>query len=507
MKVLLVYPQHTETFWSFRYALKFVSKKAAHPPLGLLTVAAMLPGEWEKKLVDMNVKKLTDADLDWADCVFISAMSIQRDSVKEVIARCNNLGVKVVAGGPLFTTGYDEFEGVSHFVLSEAESTLSAFLNDLEKGCARQVYAPGEWPDIANTPIPLWELVNMKDYASMSVQYSRGCPFDCEFCDIVVLNGHRPRTKSKEQLLAEMDALYKAGWRDSIFLVDDNFIGNKVKLKSEILPAIAEWMESRKYPFGLFTQASVNMADDDELLRLMVRAGFDKVFIGIETPDEDCLQECSKHHNKGRDLMACVTKIQNYGIQVQAGFIVGFDHDSPSIFERQISFIQHSGIVTAMVSLLSAPRGTKLYQRLKRENRLLSSESGDCGTINFIPRMNYDTLISGYRRILNTIYSPKEYYERVWVLLKELRPQQNLRSRLHLNHITAFGKTIWTLGVRETGRRHYWKLFFSTLLRYPRKFHLSMTLAVYGLHYRKVVEDYNRSLAETASQGLTESNP
>jgi radical SAM superfamily enzyme YgiQ (UPF0313 family) len=275
MKILLVYPRYPDTFWSFKHALKFVSKKAAFPPLGLLTVAAMLPEEWEKKLVDINVTSLTDSDIKWADYVFVSAMTVQKESVKDVISQCKKLGARIVAGGPLFTTGYKEFDGVDHFVLGEAESTLHPFLEDLEKGCARHIYASNERPDISKTPIPLWSLINMRQYSSMNLQYSRGCPYDCEFCDIIILNGHTPRTKGKEQLISELDALYEQGWRGDLFIVDDNFIGNKRKLKVEILPALIEWREGKKYPFAFCTEASINLADDEELMRLMVDAGFD----------------------------------------------------------------------------------------------------------------------------------------------------------------------------------------------------------------------------------------
>ncbi|MDI6814690.1 MAG: B12-binding domain-containing radical SAM protein, partial [Dehalococcoidales bacterium] len=414
MKILLVYPQYPDTFWSFKHALKIISKKAAYPPLGLLTVAAMLPDEWEKKLVDMNVTTLTDEDLEWADYVFISAMVVQRDSVKEIIKRCQKFRAKIVAGGPLFTTEYEEFDGVDHFVLDEAEITLPPFLEDLDKGCAQHIYTSTERPDIRKTPIPMWSLINIKKYSAMSIQYSRGCPYDCEFCDITVLNGHRPRTKDKDQLLAELDSLYNQGWRGGLLFVDDNFIGNKRKLKTEILPAIIEWAEERKYPFSLYTQTSINLADDEELMQLMVKAGFKTVFIGIETPNEESLSECNKFMNKNRDLVASVKKIQNHGFQVMGGFIVGFDNDPLSIFKSQISFIQRSGIVTAMVGLLQAPRGTRLYHRLKRENRLLGDISGDNMdfSINFIPKMNYKTLIDGYKKVINTIYSPKQYYER-----------------------------------------------------------------------------------------------
>jgi radical SAM superfamily enzyme YgiQ (UPF0313 family) len=389
--------------------------------------------------------------------------------------------------------GYEEFEGVEHFVLGEAEVTLPLFLADLAQGRAQHMYASNERPDITKTPIPMWSLINMKKYSSMNVQYSRGCPFNCEFCDIIVLNGHKPRTKDKAQLLAELDALYSQGWRNTVFIVDDNFIGNKKKLKAEILPAIIKWRQERKYPFSLLTEASINLADDEELMQLMVKAGFNRVFIGIETPNEESLAECNKLQNKNRDLAASVKKLQNYGLEVQGGFIVGFDNDPLSIFKSQINFIQRTGIVTAMVGLLNAPRGTRLYQRLKQENRLLKGISGDntdC-SLNFIPKMDYEILINGYKSILNTIYSPKHYYERVKIFLKEYKPQKRPRvSQLQFYHIRALIKSMWILGVKEKERQYYWKLFASTLLRHPRFFPLSITLAVYGFHFRKVVEKY-----------------
>jgi len=494
LKILLVYPQYPDTFWSFKHALKIVAKKASFPPLGLLTVAAMLPQEWKKKLVDMNVTALTDEDIKWADYAFISAMAVQKDSVKEVISRSKKFSTKVVAGGPLFTTGYQEFDGVDHFVLGEAEITLAPFLKDLKKGGAKHVYTSEERPDIRQTPIPLWSLINTKKYASMNVQYSRGCPFNCEFCDIIILNGHRPRTKDKDQMLAELDALYTQGWRGGVFIVDDNFIGNKRKLKTETLPAIIEWMEAKKSPFALSTEASINLADDEELMRLMIKAGFNQVFVGIETPNEDSLVECNKFTNVNRDLVASVKKIQNHGLEVQGGFIVGFDSDPLSIFKSQINFIQKSGIVTAMVGLLNAPPGTRLYHRLKKEDRLLKDFSGDqmdC-SLNFIPKMNYETLINGYKNILNTIYSPKQYYERIKTFLKEYKPKPRKRAlpQLRFYHIRAVIKSTWVLGVKERGRRYYWRFFVSTLLKRPRSFPISISLAVYGYHFRKVTEKY-----------------
>jgi len=487
MKILLVYPECPNTFWSFKHALKFISKKALHPPLGLLTVAAMLPKEWEKKLVDMNVTPLRDNDLKWADLVFISAMSIQKASVKQVVSRCNEMGVKIVAGGPLFTAGYEEFEGVDYFVLNEAEITLPPFLEDLRNGCAKHIYTSKELPDIEKTPIPLWELVNMKKYASMNIQYSRGCPFDCEFCNITVLFGRKPRTKSKDQILAELESLYSQGWRGGVFIVDDNFIGHKSKLKKDVLPAIIDWMKRRKYPFVFSTEASINISDDEELMRLMVQAGFNMVFVGIETPNEESLAECGKFQNKNRDLISCVKKIQSFGLEVTGGFIVGFDNDSSSIFEKQIEFIQKSGIITAMVGLLNALPGTKLYKRLVKEGRLLKNTSGDNTdfSINFIPKMDYEILIKGYKRIISRIYSPKPYYERVRRFLREYKPLQKKTFRFHFSDVKAFFKSVLFLGIMGKERFHYWKLFFWTMLRRPRLFSLAITFAVYGSHFRK----------------------
>ncbi|CAG0974781.1 partial Hopanoid C-2 methylase, partial [Anaerolineae bacterium] len=406
MKILLVYPEFPDTFWSFKHALKFIRKKAASPPLGLLTVAAMLPAEWEKRLVDLNVTGLTHADLAWADYVFVSAMIVQRDSARALIARCAAAGVKVVAGGPLFTMEHDQFPDVDHFVLNEAELTLPPFLADLSAGCAQRLYTTNEFPDIQHTPAPLWSIVNLKRYDTVSLQFSRGCPFNCDFCNITALLGHRPRVKTAAQIVAELDGLYARGWRKNVFFVDDNFIGNKKHLKSEVLPALIEWRKD-KIGLAFSTEASINLADDPELLTLMAQAGFDTVFVGIETPNEDSLTECSKTQNKGRELVESVKRLQRAGLQVQGGFIVGFDSDTTSIFQQHIDFIQRSGIVTAMVGLLQAPLGTRLYDRMKREDRLLNEMSGDnvVGSTNIIPTMGLDALRAGYHKILDQIYA------------------------------------------------------------------------------------------------------
>jgi radical SAM superfamily enzyme YgiQ (UPF0313 family) len=489
MKILLVYPDFPNTFWSYKHALKFISKKASFPPLGLLTVAAMLPHEWEKKLLDMNTEALGEKDLEWADFVFISAMSVQKKSVRYIIDMCKKLGVKTVAGGPLFTAWYDDYEDVDYLVLNEAEITLPLFLGDLKKGKTKHIYTSDEWADVEKTPVPLWELIDMKKYASMNIQYSRGCPFNCEFCDIISLYGRTPRLKAREQVIAELEALYNTGWRESTFFVDDNFIGNKEKLKREILPAVIDWMEKKEYPFRFFTEASINLSDDEELMKLMVRAGFNMVFIGIETPNEESLAECNKYQNKGRNLMESIKICQKFGLQVQGGFIVGFDNDPYSIFDTLISFIQESGIVTAMVGLLNAPRGTKLYERLAEEGRILNSMSGDNTdfSINFIPKMEYETLVNGYKKVLSAIYSPKYYYDRIMRFFKEYNPvQQRVRPTININQIPALLKSIFRLGVFGKERLYYWKLFFWALFKRPRLFPMAITFAIYGYHYRKI---------------------
>ncbi|MBO8131974.1 MAG: B12-binding domain-containing radical SAM protein [Candidatus Marinimicrobia bacterium] len=491
MNVILIYPKLPETFWSFKYALKFISKKSAYPPLGLLTVASLLPEDWNKKLVDMNTSALKDKDLIWADYAFISAMEIQKESVKEVVKKCKELNTKIVAGGPLFTSNYDKFDHIDHLVLNEAEITLPLFLGDLKKGKPKHIYtAFQQWADMEKTPIPSWELINMKKYASMNIQYSRGCPFNCDFCDITFLYGHIPRTKNTDQILLELDSLYINGWRGGVFFVDDNFIGNKRKLKNEILPAIADWMKYRKYPFTFTTQASINLSDDEKLIQEMVLAGFTTVFVGIESPNEASLDECTKYQNKNRDLVSCVKKIQNQGLQVEGGFIVGFDSDPPSIFEKQIEFIRNSKIVVAMVGLLNAPRGTKLYRKLKGENRLLNNPTGDNTdfSINFIPKLQFDTLIAGYRRLLKSIYIPKFYYRRVIEFLKDYEPKNNRLFHFDIRHLEAFIKSIVRLGLIGKERIHYWKLLFWTIFKRPRHIVLAVTFAIYGFHFRKIFE-------------------
>jgi radical SAM superfamily enzyme YgiQ (UPF0313 family) len=488
MKILLLSPEFPDTFWSFKHALKFIHRRASSPPLGLLTVAAMLPREWEKRLVDLNVARLTDADLAWADYAFVGGMVVQRQSARAVIARCKAAGLPVVAGGPLFTTEREEFPDVDHFVLNEAELTLPPFLADLAHGCAKRVYETSEHADLRATPVPLWELVNFKRYASMSVQFCRGCPYDCEFCNVTAMLGHRPRSKTTAQMIAELDRLHELGWRGSVFFVDDNLIGNKRLLKTELLPALIDWQHrTRRMPFN--SQVSMNLADDPELMRMMAAAGFDTVFVGIETPDEDALAACNKKQNMGRDLVEDVKRIQRAGIEVYAGFIVGFDGDTPSTFQRQIEFIQKSGIVTAMVGMLQAPAGTRLYDRMAREGRLLGEMTGDNvdGTTNLVPSMGLDVLREHYQALLAHIYAPKQYYRRVRTFLREFKTPE-VRQRVDLQRFLALFRSSLRLGVVGRERFQYWRLLVWTAFVRPRMLPRAVTMAIYGYHFRRVVE-------------------
>ena len=495
MNVLLVYPHYPDSFWSFKHALRFIKKKAAGPPLGIITVSAMLPGTWQKRLVDLNVSALQTTDLQWADYVFISAMYIQKESVNNIIDMCLKHQVKIVAGGPLFTQEYKNYPQIDHLILNEAEITLPLFLQDLESGCPKRIYQSDEYADLTLTPVPDYHLLSRDAYAFMNIQISRGCPYACDFCEITSLLGHKVRMKSTRQILQELETLYQLKWRGSVTIVDDNFIGNKKEIKYHLLPAMFEWMQSHKFPFSFNTQTSINLADDEELLSLMTQTGFSSTFIGIETPAEESLQECHKVQNKNRDLLHSVKKIQKAGMQVSGGFIVGFDSDSPSVFQQQIDFIQKSGIVSAMVGLLNAPKNTRLYTRLEKESRLTTEATGSNTdfSMNFVPKMNYQELLDGYQKILQNIYSVKPYYKRVREFLLNYKKRHVRPKSIKISQLGGFIKSIFIIGIVNKGRREYWKFFLWTLLRRPGLFMDAMTFAVYGYHFRMVYSLGNKN--------------
>jgi radical SAM superfamily enzyme YgiQ (UPF0313 family) len=491
MKVLLINPEFPDTYWSFRHALPFEGKRCAFPPLGLLTVSSLLPPSWERRLIDLNVESLKTSDIDWADIVFATAMLVQKESLKKVVNRCKKRGKRVVVGGPYITTTIEELPDADHIFIGEAETTLPQFVKDLANGDAKRSYQAVEKPPLSATPLAHFHLANLKRYSAMCVQYSRGCPFSCEFCDIIEIYGRVPRTKSNQQMLAEFQALLDLNWRGSVFIVDDNFIGNKKNVR-QLLPALAEWQKRNGYPFSLLTESSVNLADDVQLLESMRDAGFRRVFLGIETPVKESLEEAQKSQNRG-NLLDAVSKIQSYGMEVMAGFIVGFDNDPEDIFERQIDFIRNSAIPLAMVGLLNALPDTQLWRRLEREGRLLGEASGNntnC-SLNFKTRMDPAVLIEGYQSIMRTIYSPREYYQRALESMK--RTAQEFVEPQHYHFVSAlaaFTRVLLRLGVFDRERREFWRFFTQTMREDRAKIAESLRLAAMGYHFRKLNEAY-----------------
>ena len=498
---LLVYPELPPSYWGMQYALEISGLKAAFPPLGLLTIAALFPPEYDLRVVDMNVTSLQESDLAWADLVCTSSMIVQRESLQTVIEQCNRAGVPVVAGGPYPTTYHEELRGVDHFVLDEVEETFGEFLHGLENGTARAMYREPRKPDVTRTPVPRFDLIDMKAYYSMSVQFSRGCPFDCEFCDITKLYGRVPRTKSPQQLVDELDALYELGWRSHVFLVDDNFIGNK-REAMRLLPVIAEWQMARGYPFSLFTEASVNLARMDDLMDAMIEAGFNSVFLGIETPNPKALLKTRKPQNvsKREDnfLFNSVRKIQHKGMRVDGGFILGLDGDDEGAFDAQIEFIQEAGIPMAMVGLLTALKGTDLYRRLQRENRLVEESTGSSAdavlnltsvnvALNFKPEMDSEVLSAGYRRVITTLYDPTlaNYFTRCLTLIEHLKPVAHLLKPMSRNALYA--------GIMSVRRRlsaeqlPAYTTFIADVSKHrPRLLPEAIRLATLGYHFEKV---------------------
>jgi radical SAM superfamily enzyme YgiQ (UPF0313 family) len=484
----------TNTFWSFKYALKFLNKKSAMPPLGLITLAALIPEEtYDLKLIDMNVESLKDSQIQWADAVLVSAMIVQKDSLEEVAARCNRMGKPVIAGGPYVTSSAEEIQGVDHLLKGEVEQSFAGFLEDFKNGRAKKIYTAPPVPDIANSKIPRFDLLNLKAYSSMSVQYSRGCPFTCEFCDIWKVYGNKPRLKSVENMIAEMDALFRLGWRGAVFLVDDNFIGNKRRVKRELLPALTRWQNSHDHAFRFFTEASINMADDEPLLAAMRDAGFNQVFIGIESPSEDALAETGKVQNLKTDMRLAVRRIQACGIEVMAGFILGFDSDTEDIFDRQIRFIQQTGIAQAMVGLLTALPGTDLFQRLAREGRILKTSRGNnthCMETNFITKMDGQALRDGYRKVLAALYDNnlKNYFARCNRLLDNIGQTPFFQRKIDFPQIRIFFRSIFRQAVARYGFQ-YIRFLIRNCLRHRNFLAEAIRLGIIGHHFHVITRE------------------
>ena len=488
MKVLLIYPEFLESFWSFKHALKFVGKKASMPPVGLLTVAGLLPGDWDKKLIDLNVESLDYSSVAWADMVMISAMNAQKISAERTIRELQNCDVITVAGGPLFSNAPELWEKlVDHVFVGEAEDTIPVFLEDLISGRVKGIYQSDVYPSMLKTPVPDWSLIDNRHYNTMGIQFSRGCPHNCDFCNITSLFGRKVRIKSSRQIIAELDAIYSTGWRGGIFFVDDNFIGNRKYLKNSLLPELINWRrQHRRISFQ--TETSILLADDKNLMNMMAEAGFNTVFIGIETTDEESLKGCGKIQNTGRDMLSDIRSIQHSGLEVEAGFIVGFDNDGTLVFQKQWEFIQKSGIVTAMVAMLQAPEGTDLYKRLEKEGRISGEVTdGTDGTTNILPVMGLGPLTAGYNDLVSKLYSPKAFYARLKLFLNEFKPAGNLSYEMSFKHAMAFPKSILKLGFIGRERVEYWKLMIWTLFRHPRLIPLALRLAIYGYHFSRTI--------------------
>ncbi|MGH9397069.1 MAG: B12-binding domain-containing radical SAM protein [Terriglobia bacterium] len=483
MNVLMIYPEFPDTYWSFKHALPIEGKKCAYPPLGLLTIAAMLPPHWTKRLVDTNIRHLKDSDLKWADVAMLSGMIVHKKEVIETLDRCRARGLRTVVGGPITNSVSELPQHADSVVYGEAEDLMPALVADLESGSPKPTYKAVELPGLTKTPIPDLSLINTKHYSAMPIQYSRGCPFNCEFCDIIEIYGRVPRTKTPAQIVAELDQLRDRKWRGSVFVVDDNFIGNKRKAK-ELLPVLADWNQRHNTPFSFFTEASINLADDIQLLQMMKDANFTRVFIGIETPVEQSLKEAQKMQNTRKNLVESVHRIQDYGLEVMAGFIVGFDNDPEDIFDRQVEFIRESAIPLAMVGILLALPGTQLFRRLTKEGRILNEGHGNNMDVrlNFIPKMNAQKLIQGYRDILERIYTPEAYYERALHFLERYK-HPNHRPRVFSDYL-ALARSFVKQGVLSESRTSYWKFVMKAAVRYRKQFDTAMTLAVMGYHFQ-----------------------
>lgn len=486
MKILMVYPEFPSTYWSYEYALGFTGKRSLLPPLGLMTVAAMLPEEYDVSLIDLNVSSEgVEEEIEKADLVFLSAMIIQKESFDEIIRLCEDAGKPVVAGGPYPISSHEHIEGVSHFVLDEAEITLQDFLRDYENGCAKKMYrSDGEKPDLSLSPVPRFDIIDVDAYQMMSLQYSRGCPFNCEFCDIIEMFGRKSRVKGVDQFIRELDAVYETGFTGNLFVVDDNFIGNKKEVK-HLLPKIAEWQKEKNYPFKLSTEASINLAHDEALLDMMVASGFNMVFVGIETPDQETLALTKKCQNLQGNIIDDIKTIQEAGIEVTGGFIVGFDSDKEDIFQRQLDFIQEAGIPVAMVGMLTALPNTQLYRRLKAENRLTEESSGNNThrlNLNFLPKMSLDTIVSGYRNLLKKIFSPKLYFKRCMTLLKKKPRDTLMRKKVKKEEIRAFFYSLFRQTFSGYGLRYILFLLrslFHSKIHFPE----AVALAIKGHHF------------------------
>ncbi len=502
MNVLLIYPLFPKSFWSFEKTLALLDRKAMLPPLGLVTVAAILPQEWNFKLVDRNIRQITAAEWDWADLVILSAMIVQKEDLLAQIQEAKRRGKRVAVGGPYPTALPQEVTdvGADYLILDEGEITLPLFIDAISRGESSGIFrSGGEKPDVTKTPIPRFDLLEFDAYAEMSVQFSRGCPFQCEFCDIIVLYGRKPRTKSPAQLLAELDYLYELGWRRSIFMVDDNFIGNKRNVKL-FLKELQPWMVVHDYPFSFATEASVDLAQDQELMDAMVRCNFGSVFLGIETPDEESLAFTQKFQNTRDSLSEAVYKITRSGLRVMAGFIIGFDGEKSGAGARIVKFVEQTSIPTALFSMLQALPDTALWHRLAKENRLRSKSANINQTtlMNFVPTRPLAEIASEYVEAFWELYEPSRFLDRAYrhyrILGEATYPKKGKGAKKPLNWkvLRALLTICWRQGVLRNTRWQFWRNLWSMYKHNPGGIssYLSVCAQIeHFLEYRQIVRD------------------
>ena len=510
MKTLLIYPEFPPTFWSYEKILELVNRKVLLPPLGLITVAAILPQTWEFKLVDRNITTVTEAEWNWAELVILSGMIVQKSDFIAQIQEAKKRGKLVAVGGPYPTSVPHEIEsaGADFLILDEGEITLPLFVEAIERGETSGVFRTTEKPDVTSTPIPRYDLLELDAYDSMSVQFSRGCPFQCEFCDIIVLYGRKPRTKTPEQLLKELDYLYELGWRRGVFMVDDNFIGNKRNVKL-LLKALKVWQAEHQYPFRFNTEASVDLADDAELMELMVQCNFDAVFLGIETPDTSSLELTKKYQNNRSPLLEAVDKIIRAGLRPMAGFILGFDGEKPGAGSRIINFVEQAAIPTALFSMLQALPNTALWNRLEKEGRLINPKKFDINQttlINFIPTRPVEEIAEEYIETFWQLYDPERYLERTYrCFLKLGAPQSHPPAKFpSLVDLKALAIVIFRQGCKRKTRWKFWFYLFSIIKQNPGVWEHYLTLCAHNEHfleYRQIVKtEIERQLAEYKAQ-------
>lgn len=481
--VLLVYPRFPITYWGFQYTLRFIGKRASLPPLGLITVAALLPNRWQMRLVDLNLRDLSDEDLRWADLVLTGGLLIQVDSMQEIITRARAFGLPVAVGGPAPTTSPELFSRANVVFRGEAEGRIDELVRALTQRSETPHFldAPVSFPNMTTVPVPRFDLLDISKYTSLSLQYSRGCPFNCEFCDITEIYGRKSRVKNPGQVIDEIEAISRLGYKGTLFFVDDNFIGNKVAVK-RLLPIVRDWQYKRGCPFDFYTEASVELAADPELLHKMVDAGFSSVFLGIETPSAKALEESKKFQNLRVDLSEAIDVITRAGIEVMGGFIVGFDSDGPAIFEQQRDFLACQPIPLAMAGVLTALPGTALWRRLREEGRLRSRSDGDpFSRPNFAPRMDEESLLRGYGEFMEWLYSPSEYYRRCEAYLRRVGSGSASRAST-LNEVVALLRVIWHVGIISPRRRFFWRLMGQALVHARSKLRQAVVHAAQGEH-------------------------